>query len=290
MSSYFSTALGGLRSSRPTTGAITLGTLPIAFLSSTVGMPRPVVRIMLAAWMCIALVHLVSVAATTLRARDRRFVRLIPQGALSRAARSISSAVESACREIGGHGGFSAVVALLVAAIAVAFVSPASDWLVAMLLLAAMVTTIGVAAYKTMYDTVREIHGVVDLRWFVFLVAWFAAIGFCLTYFGRLGAGSEPFFVTMAQLDGALLIAAAVVRHAPPAWRRTQRDALTWVVTAPAMALLGLGAALLGVLGERSMLLVGLAIAPVLAVATSLILSTHAAVTGQEDETRRDRR
>jgi hypothetical protein len=135
-------------------------------------------------------------------------------------------------------------------------------------------------AVKSFIHDVRVINADVSLlQLFLGTVVWMvAAAAIAATY--EWPSPSTGFFGTAAQVNATLLVA-GVINAAPAAWRTSKRLVLTWILTAPTVAIVGLSASIAGSIsatGHRGLFV--LSIAPLAPIVLALVAGAYNAVHG----------
>jgi hypothetical protein len=133
-------------------------------------------------------------------------------------------------------------------------------------------------------EMVSELNAHVSLAALAVSVAlWIAAAAVVAYEFGWPAPAEAGYFAAAAQINSTLLIA-GVINAAPAAWRITPRIHLTWILTAPTVAVIGVGASIAGAISTRgSDALFVLSISPLAPIVVAVMLGAYEQVTWRRD-------
>ena len=133
-------------------------------------------------------------------------------------------------------------------------------------------------------EVLRELNALVSLGGLaVSIVMWIAVAAVVAYEFGWPAPDDTGYFATAAQINATLLIA-GVINAAPAAWRITPRIHLTWILTAPTVAVVGLGASIAGAISTRgSEFLFILSISALAPIVVAVMLGAYDYVTRRHD-------
>jgi hypothetical protein len=126
------------------------------------------------------------------------------------------------------------------------------------------------------YTLLRDLNRYVSLCALgISTVVWLGLAAMVAFEFGFPAPNETSYFAAAAQINATLLIA-GVINSAPAAWLTTRRIHLTWMLTAPTIAVIGLGASVAGSISTRgSAALFVLSISPVGPIAVALMLGAY---------------
>lgn len=107
------------------------------------------------------------------------------------------------------------------------------------------------------------------------ILLWIGLAAVVAFEFGWPAPSDTGYFATAAEINATLLIA-GVINAAPAAWRITPRIRLTWILTAPIIAVIGLGASIAGAISTRgSAVLFILSVSALAPIVVAVVLGAH---------------
>jgi hypothetical protein len=115
------------------------------------------------------------------------------------------------------------------------------------------------------------------------IVLWIALATVMAFEFGWPAPSDTGYYAAAADINATLLIA-GVINAAPAAWRITPRILLAWILTAPIVAVIGLGASIAGAVSTRgSAVLFILSVSALAPIVVAVVLSAHDQVAVRRD-------